>query len=91
MHSSQGILTARGGMTSHAAVVARGMGTPAVCGAHEVKVDYAAKKMTIKGVEIKEGDVITLDGTTGEVINGAVCAVRNTCSLTRCASNTCVK
>ncbi len=72
MHSSQGILTARGGMTSHAAVVARGMGTPAVCGAHEVKVDYAAKKMTIKGVEIKEGDVITLDGTTGEVINGAV-------------------
>ncbi|HBO59382.1 MAG TPA: pyruvate, phosphate dikinase, partial [Alphaproteobacteria bacterium] len=72
MHSSQGILTARGGMTSHAAVVARGMGTPAVCGAHDVKVDYAAKKMTIKGVEIKEGDVITLDGTTGEVINGAV-------------------
>ncbi len=72
MHSSQGILTARGGMTSHAAVVARGMGTPAVCGAHDVKVDYAAKKMTIKGVEIKEGDIITLDGTTGEVINGAV-------------------
>ena len=72
MHSSQGILTARGGMTSHAAVVARGMGTPAVCGAHEVKVDYAAKKMTINGVEIKEGDVITLDGTTGEVINGAI-------------------
>ncbi|MBQ8346552.1 MAG: pyruvate, phosphate dikinase [Alphaproteobacteria bacterium] len=72
MHSSQGILTARGGMTSHAAVVARGMGTPAVCGASDVKVDYAAKKMTIKGVEIKEGDVITLDGTTGEVINGAV-------------------
>ena len=72
MHSSQGILTARGGMTSHAAVVARGMGTPAVCGAHEVKVDYAAKKMTINGVEIKEGYVITLDGTTGEVINGAV-------------------
>lgn len=72
MHSSQGILTARGGMTSHAAVVARGMGTPAVCGAADVKVDYAAKKMNIKGVEIKEGDVITLDGTTGEVINGAV-------------------
>ncbi len=72
MHSSQGILTARGGMTSHAAVVARGMGTPAVCGAADVKVDYAAKKMTIKGVEIKEGEVITLDGTTGEVINGAV-------------------
>ncbi|MBR1777269.1 MAG: pyruvate, phosphate dikinase [Alphaproteobacteria bacterium] len=72
MHSSQGILTARGGMTSHAAVVARGMGTPAVCGASDVKVDYANKKMTIKGVEIKEGDVITLDGSTGEVINGAV-------------------
>lgn len=72
MHSSQGILTARGGMTSHAAVVARGMGTPAVCGAADVKVDYVAKKMTIKGVEIKEGEVITLDGTTGEVINGAV-------------------
>ncbi|MBO4521328.1 MAG: pyruvate, phosphate dikinase [Alphaproteobacteria bacterium] len=72
MHSSQGILTARGGMTSHAAVVARGMGTPAVCGASDVKVDYAAKKMTIKGVEIKEGDIITLDGTTGEVIKGAI-------------------
>ena len=72
MHSSQGILTARGGMTSHAAVVARGMGTPAVCGASDVKVDYANKKMTIKGVEIKEGDIITLDGTTGEVIKGAI-------------------
>ncbi|MBO4643378.1 MAG: pyruvate, phosphate dikinase [Alphaproteobacteria bacterium] len=72
MHSSQGILTARGGMTSHAAVVARGMGTPAVCGASDVKVNYAAKKMTIKGVEIKEGDIITLDGTTGEVIKGAI-------------------
>ena len=72
MHSSQGILTARGGMTSHAAVVARGMGTPAVCGASDVKVDYANKKMTIKGVEIKEGDIITLDGSTGEVIKGAI-------------------
>ena len=72
MHVSQGILTARGGMTSHAAVVARGMGTPAVCGAGEVKIDYAAKQFKVGDTVVKEGDVITLDGSTGEVILGAV-------------------
>ena len=72
MHSSQGILTARGGMTSHAAVVARGMGKPAVCGASEIKVDAAAKTLTVKGVVLKEGDIISLDGSTGEVIKGAI-------------------
>ena len=72
MHVSQGILTARGGMTSHAAVVARGMGTPAVCGVGEVKIDYAAKTMTVGDIVVKEGDMITLDGSTGEVILGAV-------------------
>lgn len=72
MHVSQGILTARGGMTSHAAVVARGMGTPAVCGAGDVKIDYAAKQFKIGDTVVKEGDVITLDGSTGEVILGAV-------------------
>lgn len=72
MHVSQGILTARGGMTSHAAVVARGMGTPAVCGAGDVKIDYAAKQFKVGDTVVKEGDVITLDGSTGEVILGAV-------------------
>lgn len=72
MHVSQGILTARGGMTSHAAVVARGMGTPAVCGAGDVKIDYAAKQFKVGETVVKEGDVITLDGSTGEVILGAV-------------------
>lgn len=72
MHVSQGILTARGGMTSHAAVVARGMGTPAVCGAGDVKIDYAAKQFKVGDVVVKEGDIITLDGSTGEVIVGAV-------------------
>ena len=72
MHVSQGILTARGGMTSHAAVVARGMGTPAGCGAGDVKIDYAAKQFKVGDTVVKEGDVITLDGSTGEVILGAV-------------------
>lgn len=72
MHVSQGILTARGGMTSHAAVVARGMGTPAVCGVGELQIDYKAKQFKCADVTVKEGDVITLDGSTGEVIVGAV-------------------
>ena len=72
MHVSQGILTARGGMTSHAAVVARGMGTPAVFCAGDVKIDYAAKQFKVGETVVKEGDVITLDGSTGEVILGAV-------------------
>ena len=72
MHVSEGILTTRGGMTSHAAVVARGMGTPCVAGAGEIRVDYAAKTMKVAGKVAKEGDVITLDGSTGEVFIGAV-------------------
>ncbi|MBF0325040.1 MAG: pyruvate, phosphate dikinase [Alphaproteobacteria bacterium] len=72
MHVSEGILTTRGGMTSHAAVVARGMGTPCVAGAGEIRVDYAAKTFKVAGKVIAEGDVITLDGGTGEVFLGAV-------------------
>ena len=67
MHAARGILTARGGMTSHAAVVARGMGRPCVSGAGSIAIDYKNKLMRVGGTEISEGDVITLDGTTGEV------------------------
>ncbi|GFO54492.1 pyruvate, phosphate dikinase [Geomonas sp. Red276] len=73
MHAAQGILTARGGMTSHAAVVARGMGKCCVAGCGDIKVDYAGHKLVAKnGVVVKKGDVITLDGSTGEVMLGAV-------------------
>lgn len=72
MHVSEGILTSRGGMTSHAAVVARGMGKPCVCGAGGVRIDYAAKKFTAAGVTVNEGDVVTINGSTGEVILGKV-------------------
>jgi len=72
MHVAEGILTTRGGMTSHAAVVARGMGTPCVAGAGEIRVDYAAKSLKVGGQTVKEGDIITLDGSTGEVFVGAV-------------------
>lgn len=72
MHVSQGILTARGGMTSHAAVVARGMGTSCVSGASGVLVNYAAKTFTAGGIVVKEGDVITINGSTGDVILGKV-------------------
>jgi pyruvate,orthophosphate dikinase len=72
MHAAKGILTSRGGMTSHAAVVARGMGRPCVAGAGELHIDEAAKTMTVLDNVIVEGDVLTLDGTTGEVILGAV-------------------
>ncbi|MBR9971338.1 pyruvate, phosphate dikinase [Magnetospirillum sulfuroxidans] len=76
MHVSQGILTTRGGMTSHAAVVARGMGTPCVAGCGEVRVDYAAKTLKVAGRVVSEGDVITIDGGTGEVFLGAVPTVQ---------------
>ncbi|MGB4435812.1 MAG: pyruvate, phosphate dikinase, partial [Acetomicrobium sp.] len=69
---AQGVLTSRGGMTSHAAVVARGMGKPCVCGCEALNIDYKAKKMTVGDLEIKEGDVITIDGSTGRVIFGDV-------------------
>ncbi len=76
MHVSQGILTSRGGMTSHAAVVARSMGRPCVAGAGELRIDYRAKTLKCLGQEVKEGDVITLDGSTGQVMLGAVPTVQ---------------
>ncbi len=72
MHAAEGILTARGGMTSHAAVVARGMGKPCVSGAGGMRVDYQAKELRTPGKVFKEGDVITIDGASGQVLNGAV-------------------
>jgi pyruvate,orthophosphate dikinase len=72
MHAAQGILTARGGMTSHAAVVARGMGKPCVSGAGALRIDYAAATMTIAGHLLKKGDIITVDGSTGQVLLGRV-------------------
>ena len=72
MHASEGILTTRGGMTSHAAVVARGMGKPCVSGAGGVKVDYKAGTLTSGGVTFKKGDLVTIDGTAGQVIAGAI-------------------
>ncbi len=76
MHVSEGILTTRGGMTSHAAVVARGMGKPCVSGAGTVRVDYKAGTMTSGGVTFRKGDVITLDGGTGQVMAGAVAMLK---------------
>jgi pyruvate,orthophosphate dikinase len=72
MHAAEGILTTRGGMTSHAAVVARGMGKPCVSGAGTLRVDYAAGTMSIAGHTFKAGDVITIDGSTGQVLAGRV-------------------
>ena len=72
MHVSQGILTARGGMTSHAAVVARGMGTPCVSGAGGLAVDHGGQFFTANGVKVKEGETITINGSTGDVILGLV-------------------
>ncbi|MBP6362669.1 MAG: pyruvate, phosphate dikinase [Novosphingobium sp.] len=72
MHAAKGILTARGGMTSHAAVVARGMGRPCVSGASAVSIDIANRTLRIGTRELKEGDQITLDGTTGQVMAGHV-------------------
>ncbi|BCA62370.1 pyruvate phosphate dikinase [Sphingomonas sp. HMP9] len=76
MHAAKGILTARGGMTSHAAVVARGMGRPCVSGAGTLSIDAKAKVMRCGGREVKEGDLLTIDGTTGEVMIGAVATVQ---------------
>ena len=70
MHAAQGILTARGGMTSHAAVVARGMGRCCVSGASAVSIDLKARTLQIAGRHLREGDVLTLDGTTGQVMAG---------------------
>jgi pyruvate,orthophosphate dikinase len=76
MHAAQGILTARGGMTSHAAVVARGMGRPCVSGAGMLAIDYKAKRMRVGGHDIAEGAVITIDGASGEVMLGEVPTVQ---------------
>ncbi|MCM8729445.1 pyruvate, phosphate dikinase [Hephaestia sp. GCM10023244] len=76
MHAAKGILTARGGMTSHAAVVARGMGRPCVSGAGTLSIDAKARVMRIGQREIKEGETITIDGATGEVMAGAVPTVQ---------------
>jgi pyruvate,orthophosphate dikinase len=72
MHAAAGILTARGGMTSHAAVVARGMGRPCVCGAGTLRIDMKAGTMTVGGKTFAKRDVITIDGTKGEVLEGRV-------------------
>ncbi len=72
MHASEGILTTRGGMTSHAAVVARGMGKPCVSGAGAIRVDYAANTLQAGGATLKKGDIVTIDGSTGQVLAGKV-------------------
>ena len=76
MHAAKGILTARGGMTSHAAVVARGMGRPCVSGSSEITIDYKAKQFRAGNVTVTEGETITIDGTSGEVILGTVPTVQ---------------
>ncbi|MBF0561445.1 MAG: pyruvate, phosphate dikinase, partial [Alphaproteobacteria bacterium] len=76
MHVAEGILTTRGGMTSHAAVVARGMGRPCVAGAGDLRVDYKTKTVSAGSHVIKEGEIITLDGSTGEVIIGPVATIQ---------------
>ncbi len=76
MHAAKGILTARGGMTSHAAVVARGMGRPCVSGSSEIDISYDNKSFKTSNTEIKEGDIITIDGSTGRIIAGSVSTVK---------------
>jgi pyruvate, orthophosphate dikinase len=72
MHAARGILTTRGGMTSHAAVVARGMGRPCVAGAGDLRVDYVARTMAARATPVMAGEIITIDGSTGEVMLGEV-------------------
>ncbi|MDA0971377.1 MAG: pyruvate, phosphate dikinase [Proteobacteria bacterium] len=76
MHAAEGILTCRGGMTSHAAVVARGMGRPCVSGAGSIQIDYKNKFFKANSREVKEGDIITIDGSTGEVMIGEVTTIK---------------
>ena len=76
MHAAKGILTARGGMTSHAAVVARGMGRPCVSGSSEIDINYENKIFKTSTAEVKEGDLITIDGSTGRIILGEVPTVK---------------
>ncbi|WP_072563833.1 pyruvate, phosphate dikinase [Granulibacter bethesdensis] len=75
MHAAKGILTTRGGMTSHAAVVARGMGRPCVAGAGGIQVDYGTQELSANGITIREGEIVTLDGATGEVFVGPVAMI----------------
>ena len=72
MHAAAGIVTARGGMTSHAAVVARGMGRACVCGAGELRIEKDGSGFTVHGRTVKKGEEITIDGSTGEIFCGAV-------------------
>ena len=76
MHAAKGILTARGGMTSHAAVVARGMGRPCVSGSSEIDINYETKTFKTSSVKVKEGDIITIDGSTGRIILGDVPTIK---------------
>jgi len=76
MHAAEGILTTRGGMTSHAAVVARGMGKPCVSGAGQLRIDYQAGTLTVMGVTLKKGDTITVDGSSGQVMKGEVATIK---------------
>ncbi len=76
MHAAKGILTSRGGMTSHAAVVARGMGRPCVSGSTEIDISYEEKTFKTSSLTIKEGDVITIDGSTGRIILGEVSTIK---------------
>ena len=76
MHAAEGILTTRGGMTSHAAVVARGMGKPCVSGAGSIRIDYKAGTLSVMGVTLGKGDTITLDGSTGQVMKGEVATMK---------------
>ncbi|GLQ23047.1 pyruvate, phosphate dikinase [Algimonas ampicilliniresistens] len=76
MHAAEAIVTARGGMTSHAAVVARGMGRPCVSGAGQIRIDYEAGEFTCMGRTIKRGDTVTVDGATGQVFAGEVSMIQ---------------
>jgi pyruvate,orthophosphate dikinase len=76
MNAAEGIVTTRGGMTSHAAVVARGMGKPCVSGAGAIRIDYVAQTMSAGGVTLKKGDILTIDGGVGHVMQGAVPMVK---------------
>jgi pyruvate, orthophosphate dikinase len=78
MHAAEGILTTRGGMTSHAAVVARGMGKPCVSGAGSLRVDYRHQTLTAGGTVLKKGDTLTIDGSTGQVLAGTVAMMEPT-------------
>jgi pyruvate, orthophosphate dikinase len=76
MHAAEGILTTRGGMTSHAAVVARGMGKPCVSGAGAIRIDYSARTLSTGGITLRAGDIVTIDGSTGQVMKGLVSTIK---------------